>query len=95
VDACVLSTETGWLKPHPVAYREAQRRLGLAASELVMVGDDWEFDVQVPQRLGMRAIWRRPPGAALPDDVVPDAVIDRLGDLLPAIAAQDAEDRVA
>ena len=26
VDALVLSTESGWMKPHPVAYREALRR---------------------------------------------------------------------
>ena len=95
VDACVLSTQTGWLKPHPAAYREAQQRLGLPASELVMVGDDWEFDVKVPQRLGMRAIWRRRPGAALPEGVEPDAVIDRLGDVLPTIASLEARERVA
>ncbi len=95
VDACVLSTESGWFKPHPVPYREARTRLGFAAADTVMVGDDWDFDVRTPQRMGMRAVWLRRPGATLPDGVAPDAVIDGLGDLLPAIAALEASGRVA
>lgn len=86
VDACVLSTENGWFKPHPVPYREARIRLGSAAADTVMVGDDWDFDVQAPQRMGIRAIWLRRPGTVLPDNVTPDAIIGGLGDLLPAIS---------
>ena len=95
LDAFVLSTQTGWLKPHPALYREAAARLGLDASNLVMVGDDWDFDVRTPQRLGMRAIWLRSTGATMPDSVAPDAIIDDLGDLLPSLAALEPRTRPA
>ena len=90
VDALVLSTESGWMKPHPVAYREALRRLDVPAAEAVMVGDDLEIDVRAPQALGLRAIWlRRDSGSGL-GSVTPDAIIDDLGKLIPAIAELDA-----
>ena len=94
LDTLVLSTETGWFKPHPAAFREAQQRLGITADEGLMVGDDWEFDVQAPQRMGMRAIWLRRDGAEAPDGVTPDETIERLGDLLPAIARQESPDPI-
>lgn len=90
VDALVLSTESGWMKPHPVAYREALRRLDVPAADAVMVGDDLDFDVRAPQALGLRAIWLRrtpTPGIA---SVTPDTIIDDLGQLIPAIAELDA-----
>jgi len=95
VDALVLSTETGWMKPHPVAYREAMRRIDTRAEDLVMVGDDLDFDVSVPQRLGMRAIWLRRNSESGRGAATPDATINDLGGLLPAIAALDAAERAA
>lgn len=90
VDALVLSTESGWMKPHPVAYREALRRLDVPAAEAVMVGDDLEIDVRAPQALGLRAIWLRRETAPGLGSVTPDAIIDDLGGLIPAIAELDA-----
>ena len=90
VNALVLSTESGWMKPHPVAYREALRRLGVPAAEAVMVGDDLDFDVRAPQALGVRAIWLRRNAATGLGSVTPDATIDNLGQLIPAIAELDA-----
>ncbi len=90
VDALVLSTESGWMKPHPVAYREALRRLDVPAAEAVMVGDDLEVDVRAPQALGLRAIWLRRETAPGLGSVTPDAIIDDLGGLIPAIAELDA-----
>jgi FMN phosphatase YigB (HAD superfamily) len=90
IDALILSTESGWMKPHPVAYREALRRIDIRAEDAVMVGDDLDFDVRVPQRLGMRAIWLRADQAASHTSIKPDAIIDDLGDLLPAIASLEA-----
>ena len=95
LDALVLSTESGWMKPHPVAYREALRRLDVPAAEAVMVGDDLEIDVRAPQALGLRAIWLRRDSTAGPGSVSPDAVIDDLGQLIPAIAELDATEAPA
>lgn len=94
LDALVLSTELGWLKPHPAPYRAAVQRLGLPTPTLVMVGDDWEVDVRAAQRLGIRAIWRRSADAR-PRRESAAAIIDDLGDLIPAIAALDHNERAA
>ena len=84
LDAVVFSTELGWLKPHPAPYRAAAQRLGLSSRTQVMVGDDWEVDVRAAQRLGIRAIWLRSA-----------AIIDDLGDLIPAIAELDQRERAS
>ena len=94
LDALVFSTELGWLKPHPAPYRAAAQRLGLSPRTLVMVGDDWEVDVRAAQRLGIRAIWLRSADAR-PSDEPAAAVIDDLGDLIPAIAQLDQQERAA
>lgn len=88
LDALVFSTELGWLKPHPAPYRAAAQRLGLSPQTLVMVGDDWEVDVRAAQRLGIRSIWLRSADLR-PRDESAAAVIDDLGDLIPAIAGLD------
>ena len=95
VDALVLSTDSGWMKPHPVAFREALRRIGVPATAAVMVGDDLDFDVRVPQALGLRAIWLRRTAATGLASVSPDATIDDLGQLIPAIAELDAAEEQA
>ena len=94
LDVVVVSTESGWLKPHPAMYRAAADRLELPFGELVMVGDDWNIGVRSPQRLGMRAIWLKSADAR-PEGEAPAAIIEGLGDLIPAIGGLEASDRVA
>lgn len=94
LDALVFSTELGWLKPHPAPYRAATQRLGMSPQSLVMVGDDWEIDVRAPQRLGIRTIWLRSADLR-PRDESATAVIDDLGDLIPAIAGLDRDEQAA
>jgi FMN phosphatase YigB (HAD superfamily) len=65
VDDILLSSECGLLKPDPAMYHLAARRLGLAPSSLVMVGDSLADDVRGARAAGLRAIWlRRDPCAA-------------------------------
>ena len=59
-----------------------------------MVGDDWEVDVRAPQRCGMRSIWLKSADVK-PEDETPAAIIEDLGDLIPAIASLDVVDRTA
>lgn len=94
LDAVVFSTEIGWLKPHAAPYRAAAQRLGLSHQTLVMVGDDWQIDVRAAQRLGIRSIWLRSADLRPLDDSAA-AVIDDLGDLIPAIAELDQAERAA
>ena len=81
-----IEGEFGRGKPEPDVYRHALARLGCAASEAWMVGDNIEWEVAAPQRLGLRGIWYDPDGDGLPEGsaVQPDRIIARLVDLLPA-----------
>ena len=48
-----------------------------------MIGDNLEFDVGQPQKLGITGIWVNATGADVPADcdIWPDLVINRLADL--------------
>jgi len=73
-------------KPHPEAFLHVLARLGVAPERAVMVGDRPIDDVQGGQRVGMRGVWRRHAGAPPLGDVVPDATIDELHELIELIA---------
>ena len=53
----MLSAEIGALKPEPAAFEAIQRKLGLFPGNLVMVGDNWNDDVQGALEAGWTAIW--------------------------------------
>jgi FMN phosphatase YigB (HAD superfamily) len=54
-DAAIFCVETGWRKPAEPIFRHALERLGADAGRTLFVGDDAEWDVAGPQRIGMRA----------------------------------------
>jgi putative hydrolase of the HAD superfamily len=83
-DAIVIEGEFGCGKPQERVYREALRRLGTAADGAWMVGDNLEWDVAAPQRLGMSGVWIDREGAGLPAEasVSPDRIIRSLSELL-------------
>jgi putative hydrolase of the HAD superfamily len=55
-----------------------------------MIGDNLEWEVEVPQRLGIYAIWMDALGEGLPahSTVTPDRIIRSLTELLPAETAK-------
>jgi len=77
-EAIVIEGEFGQGKPEPAVYAHALSLLGVAAGDAWMVGDNLEWDVAMPRRLGLRGILIAPeapagPGAeATADAVVPD-----------------------
>jgi putative hydrolase of the HAD superfamily len=54
--AIVTSQDVGVEKPSPEIFQEALRRLGVAASDAVMVGNDLDRDIAGARRLGMPTI---------------------------------------
>jgi putative hydrolase of the HAD superfamily len=56
-DHILVEGELGVGKPDPGIYKEALRLLGLPPEQACMVGDNIVWDVDAPQRLGIRAIW--------------------------------------
>jgi putative hydrolase of the HAD superfamily len=82
IDGAVYSSEIEWTKPHPEAFRTAMTAVGVSEpADCVFVGDRPYDDVHGAQRAGMRAVLV--PNSMVPpfDSAVPDAIIDRLGDL--------------
>ena len=56
-DAIVVEGEFGVGKPEPAVYAHALAALGVSAADAWMVGDNLEWDVVTPRRLGMKGIW--------------------------------------
>jgi putative hydrolase of the HAD superfamily len=54
-----------------------------------MIGDNLEWEIEVPQRLGIYAIWMDAHGEGLPAEstVKPDRIIRSLTELLPLSSA--------
>lgn len=85
IHGAVYSSEIPYTKPHPEAFRAALGSVGVDdPARAVFVGDRPYDDVSGSQALGMRAVLV--PHSAVPTyDVEPDAVVQRLADLLPLI----------
>ena len=71
-------------KPEEVVYRYALSKLGVKAEEAWMVGDNLEWDVLAPQRLGLRGVWVDAPGQGLPKScpVAPHRIIRAFPELI-------------
>ena len=65
---------------HKRAYRLALAVLGVEPEETWMVGDNLEWEVAAPQKLGIAGIWMDSAGNGLPkgSTVRPDRIIRRL-----------------
>jgi putative hydrolase of the HAD superfamily len=84
-DHIQIEGEHGFGKPEERAYHHAMAALGVSASETWMIGDNLEWEVEVPQRLGIYAIWIDVHGDGLPEGSIirPDRIIRSLTELVP------------
>ncbi|HVO22164.1 MAG TPA: HAD family hydrolase [Candidatus Margulisiibacteriota bacterium] len=82
-DHILIEGEFGCGKPDARVYRAAMDALRAWPKETWFVGDNLEWDVAAPQRLGLRGIWIDTLRAGLPDgtSVQPDRIIHALADL--------------
>src|SRR3984885_8418414 len=83
-DHIQIEGEHGFGKPEERAYTHAMEVLGVEPHETWMVGDNLEWEVVGPQRLGIHAIWHDGYGVGLPpgSPIKPDRIIRRLKELL-------------
>jgi len=88
-DHIQIEGEHGFGKPEERAYLHAMQALGVSAPETWMIGDNLEWEIEVPQRLGIYAIWIDAHGEGLPagTSIKPDRIIRSLTELLPDKAA--------
>jgi putative hydrolase of the HAD superfamily len=90
IDAAVYTSEIHWTKPHPEAFRAVLQVLAVAdPGHAVFVGDRPWDDIHGARSVGLRAVLL--PHSEIPDHQrgpaagEPDAVVDRLADLLPLV----------
>jgi putative hydrolase of the HAD superfamily len=84
-DVIVIEGEFGVGKPDEAVYRHALAALAAQAGDAWMVGDNLEWDVAAPQRLGLRGVWVDAPGRGLPEPspVVPHRIVRAFTELVP------------
>jgi putative hydrolase of the HAD superfamily len=84
-DHIQIEGEHGFGKPEERAYLHAMAALGVRAPDTWMIGDNLEWEVEAPQRLGIYSIWIDVHGDGLPEGatVKPDRIIRSLTELLP------------
>lgn len=87
-DAVLFSSEIGWRKPDPRIFSELLTRIGLPASSVWFVGDEWEADIEGARGVGMPAILA--PAAKAP--VVTAAQLSHWDDLVKLLGRAEASD---
>ncbi|MGH8892870.1 MAG: HAD family hydrolase [Actinomycetes bacterium] len=90
IDGAVYSSEIPYTKPHPEAFRTAMAAVGVDdPGRVVFVGDRPFDDIHGAKQVGMRAVLL--PHSAIPESQKghvegdPDAVVERLADVLPVV----------
>lgn len=80
----LIEGEQGFGKPDERVYTKALEGLGLKPEDCWAVGDNLEFDVGGPQKLGIFSIWNDYRGKGLPENstVVPDRIINSIQELV-------------
>lgn len=82
-DVILVEGELGFGKPDERIYQMALTGLAAAPRHTWMIGDNLEWDVEHPQKLGITGIWVDRTGAGVPASsaVRPDLVVRRLAEL--------------
>jgi putative hydrolase of the HAD superfamily len=89
-DHCYFTSETRTAKPHRSVFSDVLYALDVEAAETAFVGDRLFDDIHGAQQVGMKGIWL--PHSTIPAsqsselEIVPDAVIQSLSDILNVIA---------
>jgi len=84
-DHIQIEGEHGFGKPEEEAYKHALSVLNVVPEETWMVGDNLEWEIAAPQRLGIYSIWHDAYRHGLPEnsDIQPDWIIHGIPELLP------------
>jgi len=83
-DVVVIEGELGVGKPDATVYRHALRALGVEASQAMMVGDNFEWDVAGAARAGLTGVWLDRAGRGGAETAHATRTIRTLAELEPA-----------
>lgn len=82
-DYILIEGEFGAGKPDEKVYLHALDQLGVVPTESWMIGDRLDWEVAIPQKLGMRGIWVDAHGRGLPSEslITPDYIARDIGEV--------------
>ena len=82
-DHIFIEGETGFGKPEQEVYLTAMTALQSDAANTWCVGDNLQWEVEAPQRLGIYSVWVDPTGRGPParSDVTPDRIVTSIAEL--------------
>jgi FMN hydrolase / 5-amino-6-(5-phospho-D-ribitylamino)uracil phosphatase len=86
-DFAFLAEDIGASKPHPDMFHAALERAGVAAENIIHVGDNPEHDIQGARDVGMRTVWMNSQKVTWPGGDRAEREIDNLLALPEAIAS--------
>ncbi len=83
-DCILIEGDIGFGKPDTRVYSLALEKLGILAEETWMVGDNLEWDIQAPQKVGIKAVWVDFAGKGLPPGccIQPDRIVCSITELV-------------
>lgn len=83
-DHIQIEEEFGVGKPEPGAYRHALATLDVKADETWMIGDNLEWEIAAPQKVGIYSVWVDRQRRGLPEgsDVQPDRIVHSIREIL-------------
>lgn len=90
-DHILIEGEFGRGKPEPEVFHHLMACFGTTPETTWVVGDNLEWEVEAPQKLGMHAIWCDAHRKGLPEGcgVTPDRIIHELTELLEGLDERD------
>ncbi|GAJ18343.1 unnamed protein product, partial [marine sediment metagenome] len=81
-DVTVFSDETGFRKPHPIAFKTALNHLDTIPRNAIHVGDLLGTDIKGAIDYKMQAVWIRDPQTQNPGNIAPDYEISEIPEVL-------------
>ena len=85
----ITSASCGYYKSRPEIYHCTADALGVAATDMVHIGDSFRFDVLTPRRLGAGAIWLNLKGEPPPVAGEATLIVGSLAGLADTILAME------
>ena len=82
-DHIFIEGEIGFGKPAREVYLMAMAALGSEPADTMCVGDNLDWEVAVPQKLGIYSVWINPTGEDPPADsgITPDRIVASIAEV--------------
>lgn len=81
----IISEEVGMAKPDPRIFEPALQKIGVAAADVLFVGDSVTSDMAAARNAGMDFCWLNPQGAPVPEGHTPVFIITAIKEILKLI----------